>query len=144
MAATERRRLVQQPIKRIDISVVSKDLTAAGAVGTYLSTVKALLAGSIVIGSRASWNKKWTGDVSATLLVGTAADDDQFMETGLDLFGTAGPGWGMPATYLTDQFITADTFPQVKVTSGSDITLVDKTAAVYVSIYYIDLNVKGI
>lgn len=144
---SQRIKLKANPIKSIKIEAAVSEFTDGGAAaGTFLSTTKKLPAGCIVLGAKVSAYRGFPGDTSATTIVGTAADDDKYLETGIDLFAVNSKGYGAPATFNTDQLETAEVAVQITVTTAADFTLAvtNGLGALVAEVFYLDLNAKDI
>lgn len=144
--ATQRRKFKADPIRSVKIAVNPADFTDGGAAsGTYDAANQQIPAGSIVLGCKINAPVGWTGDTTAVAIAGTSGDDDAFSETAVSVLAAAAVGYGHPATYNTDDFLTAATTIRITVTGASDFTIFVTAglARLEVEVYYIDLNAKS-
>lgn len=129
-------------LKRLDVIVTAPQFTDGGAAaGTYqFPADKQLPAGAIVLETKVETQSPFTGDTSAVAIVGIlGGDDDQFLETAVSCF-TANTAYGIPATWPTDNFVSAATTALgVTVTTATDFTIVfTGSGRLRISIFYID------
>lgn len=146
--ATQRKKLVANPIKRLDFSCGIADMVDSGATGTFTSTGQKLPAGAKVQGVKIVGGD-FSGDTTASVLVGKTGATDDFSGAAKTGYEAAGPvtAYGQPAT-LAEELLTAETAVVITVTGAADFTSIvtanNPKARLYVSVYYIDLNSKFI
>jgi len=142
--AQQRRKLKADAIKSVVVNIKYTDFTDGGAAaGTYDASDKKLPAGSRVLGCRLTLQAPFTGDTTAVAIAGTSTDDDAFYETAENVFAAlTAAKYGAPATYNTDDFLTAETTIRITVTSGADFTAVNG-GQLTVEVFYLDLNAKS-
>lgn len=146
--ATQRKKLVANPIKRLDFSCGIADMVDSGTTGTFTSTGQKLPAGCIVEGVKIVGGD-FSGDTTASVLVGKTGATDDFSGAAKTGFAAAGPvtAYGTPAT-IAEKILTTETAVVITVTGASDFTLIVSTnnpaARLYISVYYLDLSSKFI
>lgn len=143
MAGIERDKLIRIPVKVLKLVAKASDFTDGGAtVGTYTAT-KTLPAGAMVIGIKAQTTAGFSGDTTASVLVGKAAATDDYSGPALTGFAAAQSKFGTPATIAEQGPAAAATAPLITVTTATDFTLVVATGGrIIVDIFYHDLTAK--
>lgn len=105
----------------LDFTLTGGALTDGGAAVGTLDLETALPEGARVIGTQLNVTVAFTGDVSATLTVGTAVDPDRFNTGTPSVFTTGHKDMGAPSGTAG---ISGDTVVRITVTSSSDISLI--------------------
>lgn len=117
-------------------SVAYDDFTDGGAaVGTF-ALAGEIPAGAILLGSKVLVGTGFTGDTSATLIIGDGTDTDRYMTGTPSIFTTAASGiqTGVPSG---NKLVTAANHPVLTVTSAADFTSVG-AGVLTVALYYIE------
>ncbi|HEX9972302.1 MAG TPA: hypothetical protein VGD14_09545 [bacterium] len=109
----------------------------------YIDFTFALPKEAIVLGWKARVTAGFTGDTTATVMVGISGDTDKFSANTAQSVYTASTEVGSIALAVdaaTGAFASTALTPRVTVTGSSDFTLIDTAAAgkMYIDIYYID------
>lgn len=116
-------------------SIVASAMTDGGSTSGHKDFANTIPAGSHILGWRAVVSTAFTGDTSATIMVGVSGDTDRFSaDTSQSVFATGTVGSASLAADALDTMATAIT-PRVTITSATDFTNVAAggTAAVTIS-----------
>jgi hypothetical protein len=105
----------------------------------YKDFARQLPKNSLVIGWKAVVSTGFTGDTSATVIVGISGDTDAFSSVTTNscyAAGTVGCGAGAAST---NQFCAAATTPRVTVTGNADFTSIT-AGSMKITLYYVTLD----
>lgn len=142
--STQRKKLKANPIKVIQVAFRYSEMTDNGdATGTFIASDKKLPAGARVLGTKSTSSVGFTGDTTASLLIGKSGATDDFGGAAATGFAAAQTKYGQPATIAESGPLATDTSIEVTVTGASDFTLIT-AGNMYIEVYYLDLNSKSI
>ena len=136
-AAIANTKLAVPAIRTISQAIAVTDFTDNTNTTGYIDLGSQIPTRSIVLGWKADVTAGFTGDTTATFMVGKSGDTDAFSaDTAQDGFGIAVLGSNALAAA---SFTTAATTPRVTVTGSADFTSIKTAAAgtATITIYYI-------
>jgi hypothetical protein len=141
---TERKKLVANPRKRLDIAFQFNDsqIVASTVTGTYTS-LKKLPIGAIVRSVKSVTPDGFAGDTTCSLQVGWAANLNKFngaTETG---FAATKTSYTQPAAEADSGPLSADTAVVITLTGAAAYASITQ-GHLYVQIMYEDTNAKAI
>lgn len=148
--STERKKLLANPIKAIEVAFSKSEMVdGGGATGTYTMSIKSFPAGAQILGTRLNTNRAWTGDTSQSLAVGTADDVDGII-AGKDILAAKLtnyfelPADNVDVINIMNPTEADDSVLVFTVTSGSDFTLLAGDLTIYARFTYVDYNAKSL